>query len=269
MTTRKLAYQLIGLYAELNIPVENRLTGPHNTLWWDRFNFTGVLRKDAINDITRLKKIKRILKLEEKLKMKPRHATVLLRFSDGYDLDLRRYYKKLQTRMKFRVVNRQLIKKFTVSSKMEDNQNGKNKKARRRCSKILKKTLARKEKLSRKAVIKAAAKEFATKRKLITAIEKKNDARTDGSLYMGNIDESLTIKQLRDVLKSIPAIIKANKAEAKDVAKAAKKAAQVEAKAAKKMQKKADQFIEWCRDNDVPLEDVTRRILAINMAAEV
>jgi hypothetical protein len=59
------------------------------------------------------------------------------------------------------------------------------------------------------------AKELATKGKLIAAIVKKNSSRTDGSLHMGNIDTSLSVKDLRLILKTLPLLIKANKAEAR------------------------------------------------------
>ncbi len=72
-----------------------------------------------------------------------------------------------------------------------------------------------------KQAAKKAAKVLATKNKIIAAIVKINDSRTDGpGLYMGNIDTSLSLECLREVLKGLPFIIKTNKAEAKKVAKA-------------------------------------------------
>ena len=64
-----------------------------------------------------------------------------------------------------------------------------------------------------KQAAKKARKVLATKNKIIAAIVKKNDSRTDGgSLYMGNINTSWSVENLRQVLKTLPLVIKANKA---------------------------------------------------------
>ena len=64
-----------------------------------------------------------------------------------------------------------------------------------------------------KQAAKKAVKVLATKNKIIAAIVKKNDSRTDGSsLYMGNINTSWSVEELRKVLKTLPLAIKANKA---------------------------------------------------------
>lgn len=64
-----------------------------------------------------------------------------------------------------------------------------------------------------KQAAKKAAKVLATKNKIIAAIVKKNDSRTDGgSLYMDNINTSWSVEDLRQVLKSLSLSIKANKA---------------------------------------------------------
>ena len=88
-----------------------------------------------------------------------------------------------------------------------------------------------------KQAAKKARKVLATKNKIIAAIVKKNDSRTDGgSLYMGNINTSWSVENLRQVLKTLPLVIKANKAEAKKIAKAIAK----EAKQRKKWLAKID-----------------------------
>tara|TARA_X000000950_G_scaffold95154_1_gene119914 strand:+ start:6620 stop:7594 length:975 start_codon:yes stop_codon:yes gene_type:complete len=93
-----------------------------------------------------------------------------------------------------------------------------------------------------KQAAKKAAKVLATKKKIIAAIVKKNDSRTDGgSLYMGNINTTLSVEDLREVLKTLPLVIKANKAQAKKAAKEAKAKAKEAEKQAKKAVKAAKQ----------------------------
>ena len=88
------------------------------------------------------------------------------------------------------------------------------------------------------------AKELAKKEKIIASIKKKNDARKDGGyLCMKNINTAWSIEELKEILKKIPAIVRANKTQHKADKAAAKELAKKEKAAAKKNKspvKKAD-----------------------------
>tara|TARA_R110002012_G_scaffold76198_1_gene192371 strand:- start:2483 stop:4132 length:1650 start_codon:yes stop_codon:yes gene_type:complete len=83
------------------------------------------------------------------------------------------------------------------------------------------------------------AKELAKKEKIIASIKKKNDARKDGGyLCMKNINTAWSIEELKEILKTIPAIVKANKTQHKADKAAAKELAKKEKAAAKELAKK-------------------------------
>ncbi|MAR49533.1 MAG: hypothetical protein CML42_00230 [Rhodobacteraceae bacterium] len=124
-----------------------------------------------------------------------------------------------------------------------------------------------------KQAAKQAAKVLATKKKIIAAIVKKNDSRTDGSMYMGNINTTLSVEDLREVLKTLPLVIKANKAQAKKAAKEAKaKAKEAKAKAKKAAKnlatkhanfaKKVLSLLKFAQANNYTVEDIVLELKA-------
>ena len=117
-----------------------------------------------------------------------------------------------------------------------------------------------------KQAAKQAAKVLATKKKIIAAIVKKNDSRTDGSMYMGNINTTLSVEDLREVLKTLPLVSKANKAQAKKAAKEAKAQAK---KAAKNLATKHANFakkvlslLKFAQANNYTVEDIVLELKA-------
>lgn len=125
-----------------------------------------------------------------------------------------------------------------------------------------------------KQAAKKAAKVLATKKKIIAAIVKKNDSRTDsGSLYMGNINTTLSVEDLREVLKMLPLLTKVNKEQAKKAAKEAKAKAKEDEKQAKKaaknlaakhanFAKKVLSLLKFAQANNYTVEDIVVQLKA-------
>jgi|UniRef100_A0A6C0AKZ0 hypothetical protein len=123
-------------------------------------------------------------------------------------------------------------------------------------------------------VAKQAAKVLATKKKIIATIVKKNDSRTDGgSLYMDNINTTLSVEDLREVLKMLPLLTKANKTQAKKAAKEAKAKAKEAEKQAKKaaknlaakhanFAKKVLSLLKFAQANNYTVEDIVVQLKA-------
>tara|TARA_B100000519_G_C14258666_1_gene446423 strand:- start:13 stop:1077 length:1065 start_codon:yes stop_codon:yes gene_type:complete len=224
------ANKLIRLYIDLNIDVAYRVP------IWQFFEIQSGVVGRIKDEIKLLNRIQKVLKLEQELEVHEPlpNATALFTHTGNLSLANIEEFCKLKVKEDKKLAAKAAKAEAKALAKAEKELAAKHAKESKAAKKLALKV--------GKQAAKKAAKVLATKKKIIAAIVKKNDSRTDGgSLYMGNINTTLSVEDLREVLKTLPLVIKANKAQAKKAAKEAKAKAKEAEKQAKKAVKAAKQ----------------------------